>query len=75
MISNTSGAGLGLSIVKKLADLMNGTIEIDSEPGEGTAIKILFTFFRAQEKAGQRECKEFSGGHRFIRHEDSSGRG
>lgn len=59
MISNTSGAGLGLSIVKKLADLMNGTIEIDSEPGEGTAIKILFTFFRAQEKADSGNAKNF----------------
>ena len=59
MISNTSGAGLGLSIVKKLADLMNGTIEIDSEPGEGTAIKILFTFFRAQEKADSGNVKNF----------------
>ena len=59
MISNTSGAGLGLSIVKKLADLMNGTIEIDSEPGEGTAIKILFIFFRAQEKADSGNAKNF----------------
>lgn len=54
MISNTSGAGLGLSIVKKLADLMKGTIEIDSAPGEGTAIKISFPFFRTQEKADSR---------------------
>ena len=54
MISNTSGAGLGLSIVKKLADLMKGTIEIDSAPGEGTAMKISFTFFRAQEKTDSR---------------------
>lgn len=58
MISNTSGAGLGLSIVKKLADLMNGTIKIDSELGEGTAIKILFTFFRAQEKADSGNAKD-----------------
>ena len=38
---------------------MNGTIEIDSEPGEGTAIKILFTFFRAQEKADSGNVKNF----------------
>ena len=39
-VNNTSGAGLGLSIVKKLADLMHGTIAIDSLPGKGTAVKI-----------------------------------
>ena len=58
MISNTSGAGLGLSIVKKLADLMKGTIEIDSAPGEGTAIKISFTFFRAPEETDSRNAED-----------------
>ena len=58
MISNTSGAGLGLSIVKKLADLMKGTIEIDSAPGEGTAIKISFPFFRTQENADSRIAED-----------------
>lgn len=37
----TAGFGLGLSIVKKIVELCNGSIQIDSMPGEGTLIKIL----------------------------------
>ena len=35
-----TGVGLGLSIVKKLVDLMHGTIEITSRVGEGTRVVV-----------------------------------
>ena len=38
--SKVHGTGLGLGIVKKLVDLMNGTIDIVSEPNKGTRITI-----------------------------------
>lgn len=39
-----SGTGLGMSIVARLLNLYRGSIEIESEPGEGTCIEI--TLFR-----------------------------
>ena len=35
------GTGVGLSIVKKIIDLNNGVIEVDSKPEEGTEFKII----------------------------------
>ena len=37
------GTGVGLTIVKKLLDLHNATIEVESELGIGTKFTILFT--------------------------------
>ncbi|WP_155887715.1 PAS domain S-box protein [Paucidesulfovibrio longus] len=38
------GAGLGLSICKKLIELMGGTIAIESELGKGTTVYFCVTF-------------------------------
>ncbi|SHK49311.1 ATP-binding protein [Fibrobacter sp. UWEL] len=39
--SKISGTGLGMPIVKRLLNLMNGTIDIESEVGKGTKITIV----------------------------------
>ena len=39
-VSGIQGAGLGLAIVKNLVDLMQGTIQIESNLGQGTSVTI-----------------------------------
>ena len=38
--AGAQGTGLGLAIVKQLVNLMNGRIEVKSEPGRGTEFKV-----------------------------------
>lgn len=40
MAEKYNGAGLGLAITRNIVDLMNGTIEVSSELGEGTEVKV-----------------------------------
>lgn len=39
-VSGIEGTGLGMGIVKKLVDLMDGTIDIKSRLGEGTTVTV-----------------------------------
>ena len=60
--SRVTGTGLGLPIVKSLIDLMDGTIEVESELGKGTKITIILPFLLATEeqivKKTQQESQE-----------------
>ena len=38
------GAGLGLSIVRRLMDAMGGTLAFESTPGQGTSVHFCLTF-------------------------------
>lgn len=37
-----SGEGIGLSIVKRLCEVLGATVELETSPGEGTTFRILF---------------------------------
>lgn len=42
-IYEQQGAGLGLSIAKRLAEINGGYLEIESTPDEGTTVRLIFT--------------------------------
>ncbi len=52
--SGIQGAGLGMTITKKLVDMMNGAIYIDSEVGVGTTVKIVFEFAHSDATIGSK---------------------
>ena len=47
--AQSTGSGLGLSIVKKLVDLMGATMTVKSAPGEGTEFRIHFKLQKGSE--------------------------
>lgn len=53
-VDNVGGTGLGMSIVKGLVDMMGGTIQIKSQKGKGTCVRVLLDF-----KRGEKSPKAF----------------
>ena len=43
-VSGIQGTGLGLAITKNIIDMMNGTVEVESELGKGTEFIVSFRF-------------------------------
>ena len=51
--TNIPGTGIGLSIAKKHVDRLGGSIDFDSEPGQGTEFFVELTFKKVQETLPQ----------------------
>ena len=71
-----NGAGLGMSIVKKLVDQMKGTVEIDSRVGRGSVVQILLPVrvdeaWSGQSEDGDQDAQSDVAGMRVLLVEDN----
>ncbi len=55
------GTGLGLSICRRLTGMMGGTIEVESEPGVGSAFRVDLSFPVAEYQGDSLEQTDFAG--------------
>ena len=76
-VSGVAGSGLGMGIVKKLVDLMNGSIDIQSKLGEGSTFTVYIPCRLARQedavpkRAAERLDKTGLVGRRILLAEDN----
>ena len=74
MTNKIQGTGLGMAITKNLVDSMGGTIDVESELGQGSCFEVLIDLRIAEDRtvalASQAEVDEQDGnilqGMRFL---------
>ena len=80
MTNKIQGTGLGMAITKNLVDSMGGTIDVESELGQGSSFEVLIDLKIAEERSvspvSQTETDEQDGdilqGMRFLCAEDNA---
>ncbi len=79
LTNKIQGTGLGMAITRNLVEAMGGTIDVDSEPGQGSCFEVLMDLKIAENRtvalAAQEEGDEQDGnilqGMRFLCAEDN----
>jgi signal transduction histidine kinase/ligand-binding sensor domain-containing protein/DNA-binding response OmpR family regulator len=59
----TSGTGIGLALTQELISIYRGNIELDSEPGKGSAFKVTLPCSAAHFQANEISSESISGFH------------
>lgn len=57
-VQKTQGTGLGMAIVKNTVNLMNGTIDLKSRPGEGSEFTIILPMKPAKDTEGVQSVED-----------------
>ena len=79
MTNKIQGTGLGMAITRNLVEAMGGTIDVESEPGQGSCFEVLIDLKIAEDRtaalASQAETDDQDGnilqGMRFLCAEDN----
>lgn len=60
MVTHTNGTGLGMAITKSIVDLMEGTIELQSEQGKGSDFHVILDLKKAVENEEEMRLPEWN---------------